>query len=508
MTGHLEIERKYDADSDFDLPDLSALGTVGESETYHLVAEYFDTEDLRLAARGITLRRRSGGSDDGWHLKIPVGPDAKREVHSPLDTSPPAIADPQPGDVPGAMDVSPVPGPLGTLVAAVARGAALRQVAVLETRRTIVHLMDTDGRMLAELADDLVCGTAPGQAPVSWREIEVELGAAESRPLLGTIGKRLRKAGARPSGSGSKLARLLSVEGRPDATATPHTAGEVAVAYLAAQVSALQSYDPRARLAEPDAVHRMRVAVRRIRSVLKSYGRVLDRTVTDPLQPELRWLTEVLGTVRDLEVIRERFTARLAELPADVARHRGWLDAIAAREEGAYRSLNAELSGHRYFDLLDALDGLVTAPPLTSRAGAGATTEVPKIVRAAWRRLARSYAAIPGAEDPDLARHETRKDAKRARYAAEAARPVLGAAAKNVAAQAEAVQEALGGYMDGFIAQRHLSTAAAATTDPGEIFTLGVLSGIEHCAARDSLAALPAVWSQASDPSHLTALNR
>jgi hypothetical protein len=83
----VEIERKYDAAADFTVPELTVLpgvASVSAPETHHLHATYFDTEDLRLAAHGITLRRRRGGTDAGWHLKIPAGPDSKNELRAPL----------------------------------------------------------------------------------------------------------------------------------------------------------------------------------------------------------------------------------------------------------------------------------------------------------------------------------------------------------------------------------------------------------------------------------------
>jgi len=74
MDRHREIERKFDADPRSPLPDLSgAGGTVSEAVKSQLDATYFDTADRRLARHGITLCRRTGGEDAGWHLKLPAG---------------------------------------------------------------------------------------------------------------------------------------------------------------------------------------------------------------------------------------------------------------------------------------------------------------------------------------------------------------------------------------------------------------------------------------------------
>jgi CHAD domain-containing protein len=490
----VEIERKYDADHDFGLPDLTGLpgsSGVSEPETHLLVANYFDTEDLRLAARGITLRRRRGGDDAGWHLKIPVGPDTKNELRAPLGKA------------------QTVPARLAALVTAYTRGERLRPVARLETRRKIVRVLGDDGAVLAEVADDSVSGQLLDQVVddttvTAWREIEVEL-VDGSPDLLRAAGKRLRKAGARRAESASKLGRLLKVPtnaGQPSSELS--SAGDVAVGYLADQVATLLRYDPRVRLQEYDAVHKMRVAVRRIRSILKSYGAVLDRERTDPLQPELKWLADALGEVRDLEVLRERFTGRLTDLAA--AGSHPWLEAMAEEEQAAYRRLFVTLKEPRYFALLDALDNLVAAPPLTERAGRPIDKEVPRLVIRSWQRLARTYASIEEAEDRDGARHETRKAAKRARYTAEAAATALGRPAANVARQAENLQEVLGRFQDGVIAQEHLARTAETVTDPREAFTLGALSGVEYCAAVAALREVDAVWQQASDPKHLRRL--
>ncbi|MGP4026407.1 CYTH and CHAD domain-containing protein [Actinomadura sp. 3N407] len=493
---HLEIEQKYDAAADFVLPELDGLPGVvsaGEPEVHELHASYFDTADLRLAANGITLRRRRGGPDAGWHLKMPAGPDSRQELRAPLGR--PLV----------------VPARLAGLVAAYTRGEELRPVATLETRRTVVRLLGEDGAELVEVADDLVTGRGGGDGaePERWREIEVELrdGTAE---LLKAAGKRLRKSGARKAQSSSKLGRLLGEAVLPSEAAATRTAarsriaaatsngkgpsittGEVVLAYLAEQVEAVVAFDPKARLGEEDAVHRMRVATRRMRSALRSYRTVLDAERTAPLGPELRWLAAVLGEVRDLEVLRMRFVEAPAFLLEDLER----------REQTAYRRMNASLKEPRYFALLDELDRLIAEPPLAEGADKKARKELPGFVTRAWDRMAKDYASIKGAKDPDVARHETRKSAKRARYAAELAVPVLGVGAKRVVKDAKRIQEVLGGYQDGVIAMEHLGAAAKRTRVPEEAFTLGVLYGHERCQAEGARDRLSTTWSQTLGPS-------
>ena len=202
-TEHLETEQKFEVGLDFVLPDLSrpAEGmTVTEPHVDLLVASYFDTADLRLAAARITLRRRTGGGDAGWHLKLPVTAGTRRELQVPL------------GDA-----AATVPPPLVAQVAAWIGAEPLRVVAVLETRRTVRRLTGADGTALAEVADDLVTGrvTIPGDAaaePASWREVEVEL-VTGGPEILAAARARLTAAGARPSSAASKLGRLLGPRG-------------------------------------------------------------------------------------------------------------------------------------------------------------------------------------------------------------------------------------------------------------------------------------------------------
>ena len=208
MSEFLEIEQKFDVDAGFERPSFAGLAGVSEAAPvlHHLSATYFDTADGRLAAGKVTLRRRTGGTDAGWHLKLPAGSGARREVHAPLGTA-----------------ERQVPEVLAARVAEVTGGQPLGPIATLNTERTVVTLRGGDGRVLAEVADDLVTarrlppggdpapegtGGRPAGQELRWREIEVEVPAADP-PFQRAAADVLLAAGARPAGHGSKLARVL-----------------------------------------------------------------------------------------------------------------------------------------------------------------------------------------------------------------------------------------------------------------------------------------------------------
>jgi inorganic triphosphatase YgiF len=209
MADYLEIEQKFDVGEDFERPDFGALREVLREDIradvpvkYRLSAIYFDTPDERLLSSKITLRRRTGGTDEGWHLKLPAGQDARREVREPLSAK--------------SAEAGGVPEPLAVRVAGVTGGLPLAPIAVLDTERTVVTLTGHDGHVVAEIADDVVTArrvagsteVIAGQ-PLRWREIEIEVPVAWPQ-LQSAAADLLRAAGARPAGHASKLARVLS----------------------------------------------------------------------------------------------------------------------------------------------------------------------------------------------------------------------------------------------------------------------------------------------------------
>jgi inorganic triphosphatase YgiF len=206
MGDHLETEQKFDADAEFVLPNLGSLPELGGRRIavprrIYLSATYFDTEDLDLLEHKVTLRRRVGGDDEGWHLKLPVRKDTRQELHAPLDEGTDAR----------------VPVRLASQVEEITAGKRLRPVAILDTERTVVRVPGPPADAQVEVADDMVTATrfdATDSAPMIWREIEVEALSADSgtAAMLETVGQALREAGARPSAAGSKLARVLAAD--------------------------------------------------------------------------------------------------------------------------------------------------------------------------------------------------------------------------------------------------------------------------------------------------------
>ncbi|MDQ1019530.1 CYTH and CHAD domain-containing protein [Streptomyces afghaniensis] len=490
-----EVERKYESDESR-LPDLTGVArvaTVLDKGVAHLDATYYDTADERLAASSVTLRRRTGGSDAGWHLKFPVAPGVRDEIRAPLSDT--------------------LPGDLAGLVRSRVRGGELLPVVRLRSDRDVRHLVDADGLLLAEVSVDTVRADrlTAGGGEARWTEIEVELADGGDPAFLDKVEKRLRKAGVRPSASPSKLARALAETAprrqRGSAPAAqPVTAGDHVLAYVRAQRDAIVELDPAMRRDVEDSVHSLRVATRRLRSAFKSYGGILDRTVTDPVGDELKWLAGELGLARDREVLTERLTAALDQVPATLVRGpvRERLHTWASAEHGGTRGrLIGALDSRRYLALLDALDALIADPPLKKAAGEKPHKKIAKAVTRDFHKVAglveRAVALEPGT-DRDVAIHEARKKTKRARYAAEAARPALGKPAKDLAKTMKALQILLGEHQDSVMARQALRELAAVAHAAGEnTFTYGLLHEREEQRAVRVETELPGFWDGIKD---------
>jgi CHAD domain-containing protein len=496
----LEKERKFDGATGADLPALDGLSGVADVSTgapEDLDAVYYDTDDLRLLSHGVTLRRRTGGHDSGWHLKLPAGPDTRTELQLPLRAG-------RPGRVPRELA-------LRTRVWT--RGAELAPVAHLHTLRHRTLLLDGSRRTLVEVARDAVSATglrnAHGPALSTWTEVEAELVGGRTA-LLDAVEQRLTLAGLRRSASPSKLARAL---GRDPSAAGPGaigpagpgpgSIGAAVTDLLREQQRQLIALDPAVRADEPDAVHRMRIVVRRLRSALKSHRDLFTASAEAgiaELAEELRWLGAVLGEARDQEVLGELLGAEIERLGAEECpgpvgeRVAAWAE---ARYRGSWKAAVQALDGRRYFALLDALEGLAARPPLRHRAARrNSGRAFDDCLRRERKRVGRRLTDATGrgaGPERDTALHEARKAAKRARYAGEGAQAALGRPARRFARRMKAVQELLGDRQDALLACRELPRLAAAAHAAGEEgFGYGVLYAAQRAAIARSDEQLPA----------------
>jgi CHAD domain-containing protein len=488
---HSEIERKYDVDPGCRIPGVSKLpGTIRTAPVVELdqVATYYDTEDLRLLSAGVTLRRRTGGVDDGWHLKLPASGDRREEVR-----------------VPAGADHA-APSALLDRVRGIVRDAPVAPVAVLSTHRRVYRLMDDHGLVLAEFCDDHVRAETSSASPTveEWREWEIEL-VDGPEDLLDAAEPILLEAGARPATVTSKLSRALaeSLPPRPawrsrEAPGKKSSAAELVSAYLATQLTRLEEQDQLLRRDGDQGVHKLRVAARRMRSALATYAPLFEPDATSELRAELRWLGRVLAEARDAQVLRQRLTALVDKQPPELVLGpvRARLDhELAEKLRSGRAAADEALCGERYFRLLDRLEELLDDPPFSDDAGRAARKVLPDLMRKDLKRLRKRNRRYNKAGSPHasyLALHDVRKAAKRLRYAAESSRPALGKRARRLASRAEAVQELLGEHQDTVVARGLLLEIGARSFLAGEDrFTFGRLHALEEARAERLERALP-----------------
>jgi CHAD domain-containing protein len=459
-----EQEDKFEVDSDWVMPELTELLPDGGSldqKVRKLDNTYFDTPGAGLRLFGITLRRRIGAAEEtGWQLKVPSGT-ARTELQSgwPTKTLPPALEEGVEG---------------------LRAGEGLDAVAAVKTTRTAYRLLNADGELVLEIADDQVeSGPPDGESMLhSWREIEAELGPAGKKKDLKRARQLLMNAGASPSTTRTKLDRALGPalgDGQVPAV-EPGTIGELVATYLAAQCDVLASNDVGMRTGRP-AVHKTRVAARRLRSTLRIFGDVFHPAAAAELDNELSWYADLLGEVRDREILSNRLTKEIAELPPHHIR--GGIEAEITKTLGAERQtavdrLNEEMRSTRYQHLVQLLRGWRAAPPFTEAAEEENTAAVKYVEKAKGKADKR----LRKADDDIEELHRARKAMKRARYAAELVKPA-DSQMKSIEREAEELQTVLGEHQDATVSAKFLATISADRDGQIDGFTYGILMANE-----------------------------
>ena len=486
-----EREAKLAAPPGFHLPELAGPDDGFKAEPQaarRLRTTYYDTPDLRLARWGASLRHRPG---EGWTVKLPEGQDGALLVRAEHTF--------------GGAGRRP-PAEALALVRPFVRTAKLSPSARMRTLRRPVELRDPDGSRLAEVVDDEVQVLDGRRILARFRELEVELDEAADPGLLDQVVDRLLEAGAQAAEPTPKYLRALGgrerafgpevVEPEVDTGASVET---LLRHDLAAGVLRLFRHEAGVRTGEdPEAVHQARVATRRIRSTLRTFSALLDQEWTDRLRADLKWLADLLGQVRDTDVLLERFAGHLADLPSqDSKAGRRLLARLAAQRDDARRRLLGAMASDKYAVLLDDLVAAAAAPALLPAAVGPAAEVMPALVAKPWKKL-RKEVRKAGDDPPDHELHQIRIRAKRARYAAEAVEPVIGKPAEDFADAVADIQGVLGDHQDAVVGEAWLREAAAAAGPRDVALVAGELIAAERASAASTRAGWRQVWDAAN----------
>ena len=431
----LEQELKLEPSPEFA---LEALG--GEpAETRVFTSVYHDTGDRSLARLGITLRRRTENGKSVWQLKLPR-PSGRLELEARGGPTPPAE--------------------IASLLRAPLLGRELTPVAELRTTRSVVILHGPDDA-LAEVVHDAVEVMEGRRVADRFAEVEVELVAGNGSSLR-KLGKRVAKAGAEPSDGTPKVFRALGLtgtaEGLPADAPFAARLGEM----LRTQVDAIRLSDPGVRLGDdPEDVHDLRVAVRRLRAILRAARKALPDEWVEPLRGELKWLgSEVMGPLRDLDVLVAHLVEQAEALGSeDIETALTALLPLEAEHARAREAVLEALDGERYLALLTALDNSVDAPPVV----ADASPE--HIAAKEFRKLGKHLDAVD-ADPPTRSCTRLRIRGKRRATRPSSRSPSPGSRARRFVESAKRLQDVLGDHQDAIVAEERLRSLLRA--DEGE----------------------------------------
>lgn len=476
---HLEREVKVQLPNDADLaPRLHALlegdGSARElrfraGSDLDLTAVYVDTTDARLARWGVTLRRRTGGEDAGWHLKLPTSPEPsgaqagagagvseRLEIHLPLEAPVPE------GDLEGTAAevlarVDGVPHPLGEITAALLRDAELVPMGLVRTHRrrweVTRSLPDSGVEAVAELVQDSVTAwDARGVLTQAFREVEVEaLSDDGGAPLPGSRKalKRLTRAfadlGATPSGSGKGARALGEVAGgRPDVVvgevSLADPVGEIVAAALAGHVRTLLFADVGVRRGDREVARRLSTAVSGLRQVMRTCAPLLRADWTAHLVAELAWIEGEFAVLRDAQVRRDLLGEDLdvlAEADAWPQAAEEIREALAARESQALAAAGHAMRTARYTALLNALVTAAAGPEMAEEVeGADGGALLPLVTA----RVERLRSSLRRLEEPE----QWRRAGRRADLALEAAGVLVTAGADRAGKPARRLSQIAG----------------------------------------------------------------
>ena len=439
----VETEKKLAVETDFRLPNLPGR----ELPRRVFTSTYFDTLDHCLARASITLRRRLENGAAVWQMKLPLN-GARREIELKEPSTTP-------------------PGRFVDALVVLLEGKHLMPIAEVRTSRAGVRVRE--GNNDVEVVLDTVSILRQGSVIQRFKELEIESLNGEVEEIE-SLAASLYGAGARPHDGRPKLFRALSLaypsldEPSRHASIVDHVRHN-----LILQLHKLKQCDPGIRLCgEADDVHRLRVAVRRMRTILFSVRNIASQEWIEPLLSGLKWLGEVFARVRDLDVQMEYFKREAEQVKARDRRPlERFLRHLQSDRAQAQQTLLDEMQSARYVGFVSKLRDAADAPAVVNLKYTltDAAARQFRKLRKTVRRLKRSPSAA------EL--HRVRIRTKRARYAAELAE--RDKAVDRFVKAAIRFQDLLGVHQDAILAERHVEEFLKYGGGRQAAFTAGLL---------------------------------
>jgi CHAD domain-containing protein len=331
--------------------------------------------------------------------------------------------------------------------------------------------------------------------------------------VVDAVLRELYKAGARSDGE-QKFAMALGLstarQGKSTSRSASHdgSLGGAVQFSISTGIDRLLDNDVLLRLQPSDppvrAVHQARTAARRLRSDLKTFRPLLDAVWLDHTTTELKWLGNVLGRIRDADVLAHMIATGNSGTPLQASGQDELLSRLSRQRRTFSGDLVEALESGRYLSLLERLHAGAGAPPFyvngqspphsahALQVDRRASDMLPSLVRSQWKELRRRVRKA-GRHPSDKQLHRIRIGSKQLRYAAEAAIPAVGNRARRTARQAERIQSILGAHHDAVAAEEWLRREAFRGTAVAS-FAAGGLVAEQQRRQRQHKAQWKSAW--------------
>jgi CHAD domain-containing protein len=451
------------AGEDFELPALPGRALPSRSYT----ETFYDTAGGRLDRAGFALRRRVENGKGIWRLTVTSDGESALEVE--------ALGGPK----------AP-PAELEELISAASAGFAVTPVARLRTQ-AVGRRVKRGSHTLAKVHLASIAVLDGSRVSESFHELTLEPLAADRKELR-QIEKALRGAGAKRSDGRRRVPAPPGTDASDELPAASPGLERLRL-FFGEQYARILAHDPGVRIGrDPEELHQLRVATRRLRSVLRTARRLVEQSWADALRDELTWLGGELGPARDADVLLEHLRQEATGLdPADRRALRPLLTQLAKEQAAGRERALAALRSERYFALLATLESAVSAPP------PGDDVSLSKAARKEFDRLAKAMAEL-AAEPSDAAVHAARIKGKRARYAAELVEDDLGRAGSRLISATKKFQDVAGEHQDSVVAEERIRALLGASRSQRLALAAGILVGRERERRTRAAAALPEAW--------------